>query len=72
MLLGPFPRLANSESLFWSLIGLLVVAVAVGGVAVGAEVATPAAPAKNKVTYINEHQQTTKQLLSGSKKRMCN
>ena len=56
MLLGPFPRLANSESLFWSLKGLLVVAVAVGGVAVGAEVVAPAAPAKNKVNYINKHQ----------------
>lgn len=70
MLLGPFPRLPNSESLFWSLKGFLVVAVAGGGVAVGAVVAPAAAPFKNKVIHINNKQRREFECCI-TKKKIC-
>ena len=46
-------------------------AVAGGGVAVGAAVVA-AAPAKNKVTYINKHQRRGNGCCVSSKKQFCN
>lgn len=72
MLLGPFPRLPNSESLFWSLKGFLVVAVAGGGVAVGAVVAPAAASFKNKAFALITNQDEKLSAVLQRKKSVIN